>query len=304
MLLHPIPLLVLGLLIGPPAAAAPPTADEARELLEAGDAGAAARAYRRLTRADPDDGERWLGLGTAWLRDGKPHKAVDALREALEHGAPPATTHYRLAAAQAALGERDLGIRQLELALEAGFADPARLRADDDLGALRGDERFADLVARAERAAEPCRHDDRYRAFDFWIGDWEVTSPEGAVVGTNQIAPAESGCLLTERWTSAGGSTGRSMNWFDPASGTWHQQWVSSRGGLIHYEGGPDASGAMVLEGTHTRPDGRTERTRGTWTPNGDFVVQHLERWDDERGGWVTAFKGYYRPLEQGPADE
>ena len=35
-----------------------------------------------------------------------------------------------------------------------------------------------------------------YRQFDFWVGDWEVTNVEGAVVGQNTITK-----ILKGRWT-------------------------------------------------------------------------------------------------------
>ena len=59
----------------------------------------------------------------------------------------------------------------------------------------------------------PCTADDNFRAFDFWIGEWEVTPwAGGAVQGHNVIQPEESGCVLTEHWTNIQGGTGQSIN--------------------------------------------------------------------------------------------
>ncbi|MEO1136928.1 MAG: hypothetical protein AAFW68_10040, partial [Pseudomonadota bacterium] len=49
-----------------------------------------------------------------------------------------------------------------------------------------------------------------YRAFDFWIGEWEVFNQDGSKAGENSIRREEYGCLLVERWTGASGSTGQS----------------------------------------------------------------------------------------------
>ena len=47
----------------------------------------------------------------------------------------------------------------------------------------------------------PCEGDERFRESDFWLGDWEVSTAQGPVVGTNRIEKRERGCVLLERWT-------------------------------------------------------------------------------------------------------
>jgi hypothetical protein len=74
--------------------------------------------------------------------------------------------------------------------------------------------------------------------FDFWVGEWDVTVPDGRRAGTNHIEKMERGCLLVERWTGAVGGTGMSMNYYDPAKARWLQLWVSSNGVVIEIEGG------------------------------------------------------------------
>ncbi|MEX0599162.1 MAG: hypothetical protein WD205_00885, partial [Rhodothermales bacterium] len=89
-------------------------------------------------------------------------------------------------------------------------------------------------------AAQPCVDDDRYRQFDFWIGSWEVFNPDDQRVGTNAITMDEEGCVLIERWTGAQGSTGTSINYFDPSTATWKQRWAASAGYLVELDGGLD----------------------------------------------------------------
>src|ERR1700693_1348918 len=55
-----------------------------------------------------------------------------------------------------------------------------------------------------------------YRQFDFWLGDWDVYSPDGPSVGANLVTSEQDGCLLIEHWTaSTGGETGTSFNYYD-----------------------------------------------------------------------------------------
>lgn len=134
-----------------------------------------------------------------------------------------------------------------------------------------------------------------HEAFDFWVGDWEVRSPDGKLAGTNIISLEEAGCLLLERWTGVGGSTGQSYNFVDPSTRLWRQVWVSS-GAVIDYSGGPAGEGSMRLEGTiHYQTSGAVHPFRGTWTLSPDGSVrQHFEQADPETGAWSDWFTGIY----------
>ena len=78
--------------------------------------------------------------------------------------------------------------------------------ADDPLHRLRP----RSAPRRAESGA--------YREFDFWAGNWIVKVASGEEVGRNWITVEQRGCVLIERWTSADGSTGMSLNFYDPVA--------------------------------------------------------------------------------------
>ena len=143
----------------------------------------------------------------------------------------------------------------------------------------------------------PCS-DDAYRAFDFWLGKWQVTTPDGQHAGVNEITRAEQGCLLIEQWRGAQGNGGQSYNFYDAASQQWRQVWVSP-GIIIDYTGGL-VDGAMKLEGEIAYQDmGKSVAFRGTWTPQDDgAVTQHLEQFDPQMQKWQSWFKGIYRRVE------
>ena len=44
---------------------------------------------------------------------------------------------------------------------------------------------------------------DKHGEFDFWIGEWTVTNPDGSAAGTNVIDKIQDNCVLRENWTSA-----------------------------------------------------------------------------------------------------
>ncbi|MEQ8859992.1 MAG: hypothetical protein RIC56_15215 [Pseudomonadales bacterium] len=151
---------------------------------------------------------------------------------------------------------------------------------------------FTATIPAAYGAAPAC-DSAPYRAFDFWVGSWEVTVPDGRPAGSNVIERAQGGCLLLERWRGNDGTTGTSMNVYDPAAGQWRQLWVSP-GTLIDIAGGL-RDGNMVLEGTITYFEGpRTLPFRGTWTPLEDGRVRQFFEQADADGAWTPWFDGIY----------
>jgi len=57
--------------------------------------------------------------------------------------------YYNLACAQTRLGKPDEAFESLKLAVDKGFGDPAHMRQDEDLAALRNDKRFEELCQKA-----------------------------------------------------------------------------------------------------------------------------------------------------------
>ena len=132
------------------------------------------------------------------------------------------------------------------------------------------------------------------RQFDFWIGEWDVTTPDGQPAGTNKIEPIAGHAGLLENWSGAKGFTGKSLNAYNPARKQWQQFWVGSGGGVLELTGGL-VEGKMVLAGEHD-VRGRHLHERITWTPHPDGSVrQHWEQSADGGKTWTTAFDGLYR---------
>lgn len=156
---------------------------------------------------------------------------------------------------------------------------------------------FACAPALAE-PTEPCSA-EMYRAFDFWVGEWQVHTPKGQLAGTNTISVEESGCLLLENWKNTAGGTGQSYNYYHPGDGKWHQLWVS-RGAVIDYAGGLTDSGSMRLEGEITyQADGRKARFTGEWIPEEDgSVLQVFKEWDASKSQWQDWFTGRYTRVQ------
>jgi hypothetical protein len=150
---------------------------------------------------------------------------------------------------------------------------------------------FATLFAPSASAAA-CEAPE-FRAFDFWLGEWKVRTPDGKLAGTNRITREYGGCVLHERYDTGGGYSGESLNIYDAGRKVWHQSWVDSSGTLLLLDGGL-RDGNMVLEGQTTGADAKTTRHRITWTPKADGSVRQLWESTDAKGQWTIAFDGQY----------
>lgn len=132
------------------------------------------------------------------------------------------------------------------------------------------------------------------RQFDFWVGDWEVTTPDGKVAGHNTIERILGGRVLQENWSGSGGYVGKSFNLYDASLGKWRQFWVDKSGLALVLTGGWNGT-RMALAGERVSGE-KTILDRITWTPNDDGTLRQLWEVSEDGGNtWQTIFDGLYR---------
>ena len=144
----------------------------------------------------------------------------------------------------------------------------------------------------AQAATPPCSAPE-HRQFDFWLGDWQVRKPDGAVAGTNRITREYDGCVLHEHYETGKGYSGESLNVYDASRKVWHQTWVDDDGLLLTLEGRWNGR-SMVLEGLAPSEDGAMAKQRISWTPAADGSVRQLWQAADAKGTWTIVFDGRY----------
>lgn len=150
------------------------------------------------------------------------------------------------------------------------------------------------MFATVSQAAPPAAcSSPEHRQFDFWIGDWRVTVPDGKLAGLNRVTAEYGGCVIHEHYATGKGYSGESLNTYDPARKMWHQTWVDDTGLLLVLEGRWTGK-SMVLEGHAPDAKGAQVKQRITWTPNDDGSVRQLWETTDEKGAWTVAFDGRY----------
>jgi tetratricopeptide (TPR) repeat protein len=265
-----------------PASGAPAAVDlpAAETLLAEGDAAAAADAFTAIVEAEPENARAWLGLGKARHELGAEQEALAALARAGELGAAPPSVAFHTARVYASLGDLD-GVRTwLGRMADMGAAPWGQLRATPELAALIEEPSLREVMVRLH----PCGAEP-FRRFDFWLGDWDVHRAGGGSTAHNSIASLHDGCVIRESYTSPGGYSGMSLNYYDEDDGHWHQLWLDNQGLVLKLEGGWSGE-SMVLS---------NDESRITWTPHEDGSVQQVwEQTEDGGKTWKVVFDGKY----------
>jgi tetratricopeptide (TPR) repeat protein len=273
-------------------------AAEAEGFFNAKDWSKAAVAYQAIASREPANGTAWFRLGLSEHELGRYAKAAEALERATTlavAGAPPFVVEYRLARAYARAGERGRSLDALAKAVEHGFAQPTLIASQPDLEPLRGDPRYAEIYAAAEKAAYPCRDSAEFRAFDFWVGRWDVYVGD-RLVGTNDVERILDGCVVFENWQSTGTNAGKSFNFFDASTKRWRQLWIDNSGNVLELAGTFE-NGEMRFEGETPGTNGAKTLHKLTFTPMGEGRVrQHWQQSTDGGKTWADAFDGLYVP--------
>lgn len=268
---------------------------------EAGRWALAVDEYRKRVREDPDDGLSWLRIAQAQRNLDQNALALETLQSARAALAPEAMVEFERARNLAMLNEPDAALRALEASDHVGLRALAALENAHELDSLRSRDAFQRVYRSVRRRVYPCEGIAGAREFDFWVGQWEVRRADGTLAGHNTVSKTDGGCSLVEHWTGTGGSSGTSINYFQPSASRWRQLWVGSNGTLIDVSGRL-RDGVMRMEGTieYVGQD-RIEAFRATWSelPDGR-VRQLLEEFDLAAQTWQTWFDGYYR-LVSGP---
>ena len=276
---------------------APPGADtastRAEALFAAKDYAGAATAFEALTRTHPKQSHYWTRLGTSLQLAGRHDDAIIAYRRAIGIGGAPVAM-YNLATVFAMRAQKDSAFHWLDRTVAAGFTNVNVVKADPDLAAIKDDSRFTALIDRMTAAVRPCLTRKESRMFDFWVGEWDVRTPQGQAAGTSSVQLLLEGCALYENWTDNQGTSGKSLNSYNPEAKQWQQYWTSQNGTVTEYRESEWVGQSLRFSAKQTTAEGPA-LLRMTFTPiNPDLVRQFGETSADGGKSWTPSFDLYY----------
>lgn len=241
-----------------------------------------------LAADDPTDAGGWFRHGIALHDSGDFVGALAAYEKAeAMHFAQTFPLRLREARAFAKTGQADRAFAVLKQLTDNGLANPEILDAENDFLSIRLDPRYAETIAAAKRNAHPCTTPD-HRAFDFWIGEWDVFVNDRKIAYSSiQLILDE--CVVFENYSALGGYSGKSFSVFDGASKKWQQRYFDTTGAVHDWIGEP-ADGALRFVWNH---DAQIDRM--TYTKEGaDQVRQLIETSTDAGKSWTITFDGKY----------
>ena len=145
------------------------------------------------------------------------------------------------------------------------------------------------FTRQAKPGPAPCT-DPRYRALDFWLGDWIVTTEQGVQAGRSSVSSILGGCVIFEQWDDVRGESGRGVHRFDAALGHWVQTWVDNRGRSMELSG---EIGDRSINWLRTEPGGGLERGE-VRALSEDRLEQQGQRSVDQGKTWTPLFHLIY----------
>ena len=211
-----------------------------------------------------------------------------------ELGFQPVGVAYRLARIYARTGRANDALEQIEVLADSGFGVSNLIEDEQDFADIANEPRFIAALGTIRAARFPCEADEKHHSFDFWVGEWDVSS-NGQPAGTNNIQPILGHCVIFEQWTSSSGSEGKSFNYYDPGYDHWRQIWISDSGTVIEFTGEARDGGIFYIAETVNPADGSITHHKFEFTQNDDGSVRQF--WatsTDDKETFNTIWDGHY----------
>ena len=271
----------------------------ADSLFTAGDFKAAVPQYEVGLKKvqNPPNAQPWFRLGYSYHRLNEEEKAIGPFRKAEAINPQFPGLRVNMAKSYSVLGNISMSVEALDSAVRTGFGNYKLLDADPHFENLRKSDQYAALRLRVYNSAHPCETLAAARAFDFWLGEWDVylTSNPGTQAGFNKITRVSGGCVIMENWESQGAHNGVSINYYDPANGKWKQKWAGSGQDIMEFYDGEYVDSVMRFKYDIVNTDGTIKPGMLEFTNmESGKVRQHFQRSDDGGKSWQTVYDFTY----------
>ena len=153
---------------------------------------------------------------------------------------------------------------------------------------------FLLIALNIQAQTSPCKDNEIFDKLDFWVGEWDVFTPQGQKAGENNITKILDDCALLEEWTGTTASKGKSFNFYNWQEKKWRQIWIDNFGNPLFFDG-EVRQDSMIYTGTSLSPQSETIHNEMTLSKVSKDEVRQLWRQSNDEGKtWVTVFDGQY----------
>lgn len=194
------------------------------------------------------------------------------------------------AKSHSAINQKSEALKEFEALDSLKVAFTTQLE-DSVFDLLKDNKRFKAIKENMYKRANPCKFDDNYRKFDFWVGEWDVYS-QGQKIAESSITNSNGDCGILENWRPTNSNGGSSISYYDSTDKKWKQNWVAN-GNVSHYEepeNYTDGDMHLVAKG-----NGVWYRMIYTNDKEKDTVRQVMESSNDQGKTWTVVFDGLYK---------
>ncbi len=247
-------------------------------------------AYNDILKTDENNTMAWYYLGSAEYNLKNYDKAITAYQKAMK-GLRGPIARYNIACAYALKGNKEMALKYLQEAANKGFGLYQKMTSDNDLDAIRNEKKFNEILEKVKINGNPCLARPEYRQFNFWIGNWNVTTPTGQHAGDSEIDLMNNGCTIIENWYGANGFEGKSFDYFDTTDNNWHQFWINQNAKKTTFEGKLENGNMVFYSYDHVKDKNNPFLRRLIFYNLGpDKVRQYSEKSTDNGKTWNVEY--------------
>lgn len=239
----------------------------------------------------PTDSIAQYYIGYAFTKLGEYKKAINFLHLAKENGLQWYQIDLCLAKSYLALNKKDKAFNILLASANNGDMYYENLE-EKEFASVQKNKTFQDIYHQMKRNVSPCKYDNKYRRFDFWIGEWNVFV-NGKKRAESTISYTNGKCGILENYRPLNRDGGHSISYYNKISDKWEQNWVAW-GNAHHYiEADSPYEGNLQMIANVVDKNGKEIMYRMTFTDldNGN-VRQEMEQSNDEGDNWFQIFDG------------
>lgn len=245
---------------------------------------------KKQLKSNPKDSMANYYMGFSYANLGKHKKAIENFKIAKNSGLKGPYLLLWLAKSYATENDNENALNEL-MALDSTQVAFTNQLSDSVFDNIRTRAVFKKIENNMYKRANPCKFNDKYRKFDFWIGEWDVYV-NGQKIAESSITNTNGNCGILENWRPTNSNGGNSISYFDPEDNKWKQNWVAGSG-VSHYEepeNYTDGDMQLIAKG-----NGIWYKMVYTRDEKKDTVRQTMESSSDEGKTWTMAFNGLYK---------